>query len=117
MSNPSGSATELYSSTINIETANSTHKSLFCNVVNVSTSARSGTLQILALDGSSLAAASYNNVQPGVGTGISVSVFQGSVPMTVVYCKITVDAGAEAIRGSLSLSDSNGNTVVSVEAR
>lgn len=108
---------ELYSSIIAIETSNSQKLTVSCNVVNVSSAARNGTIQMFAGDGSPLSSTNYHALQPGVGTGDAVSSFTGTAPVTLVYCKITVDGKADTIRGSLILFDSNGNTVVSVEAR
>src|SRR5437016_2704293 len=109
----------LYSPMISIETANSKKLFLFCNVVNVSATPRSGTLHILAGDGSSVSTASYNNVQPGVGTGISIN--QTALPanpaiITLVYAKVTVQGSAKDIRAGLVLADNKGNTICSAEA-
>jgi hypothetical protein len=121
------SAAELFTSMLNIQTANPGKplSALMCQVVNVSSSPRSGTLQIIGGDGNSLSTVSYNTIQPGVGTGDSVTVFSTATPITTAYCKITVHAlpgeknrvAARAIRGSLVLTDQNGNAVATAEAR
>jgi hypothetical protein len=114
------SAAVLSTSILAIETANPGKplSALQCNIVNVSTKPLSGTISIIASDGTALSTVAFNNVQPGVGTGNSVGVFSNPAPITLAYCKISVaNASATSIRGSFMLTDQKGNAVVSVEAR
>ncbi len=111
--------TTLYSPVISIETANTNRLFLLCNIVNVSSQPRSGTIQILRADGTPVTTTNYNNVQPGVGTGDGIS--QVPLPpnpavITLIYAKVTVDGNAEDIRASLILTDAKGNTTVTAEA-
>jgi hypothetical protein len=113
-------AAELFSSILDIETANPGKllSALQYNIVNVSKKPRSGTISIIGADGASLSTVAYNTVQPGVGTDNSVGVFSKAAPITLAYCKITVsNAPATSIRGSFTLTDQKGNAAVSVEAR
>jgi hypothetical protein len=107
----------LYTAPVMIETANTSKYAVYLNVVNVSSSPRTGTLQILQLDGSPISTASYNSVAPGVGTGIQVQSFQNTAPITMVYGKVTVDDIADAIRANLVLADTKGNSLVSLDAQ
>jgi hypothetical protein len=109
----------LYSPMISVETANTHKLFLFCNIVNVSAQPRSGTLEILRGDGTPVSTASFNNVPPGVGTGISISqtpLPPNPAPVTLVYAKVTVQGNATDIRASLILADAKGNTIVSADA-
>jgi len=107
----------LFTAPLMIETANTSNYAVYLNVLNVSSSPRNGTLQILQLDGVPMSSASYNSVAPGLGTGIQVQTFQNTAPVTLVYGKITVDDNADSIRANLVLTDANGNSLVSLEAR
>jgi len=110
--------TTIYSPMINVQTANSGKLNLYANVVNVSSGARSGRIQIMAAGGMPLASTNYNNLQPGKGTGDALNHFPTAFPaVTMVYCKFTVNGISTDIRGSLVLADSKGNTLVCVEAR
>lgn len=106
----------LFTAPLMIETANSSGYAIYLNVLNVSSSPRGGTLQILQLDGSEIGAASYNSVAPGVGTGIQVQTFQNTAPITLVYGKVTVNGQADSIRANLVLIDAKGNSLISIEA-
>ena len=112
----SGHQSVLYSPMLTIETSNSQNMTIDCSVLNASSSARDGTIQILQGDGTPLSTVSYNNLPPGVVTGTAVKAFQNTAQVTLVYCKITVDDKPDAIRGSLILYDSLGNTWATVEA-
>jgi hypothetical protein len=90
---------------------------LRCNVVNVSSTPRSGTLSIIQGDGTPLSTVSFNELLPGGGTGDSVTAFSNPAPSTLAYCKITVEGKKNTIRGSLSRTDANGNAVVIVNAQ
>jgi hypothetical protein len=121
------SSADLFTSMLDIQTANPGKplSALQCNVVNVSGSPRSGTIKTIRGDGTMLLSVSYNNVQPGGGTGDSVGNFSTATPITLVYCHFTViplpgekeDAAKRAIRASLVLTDQNGNSVANAEAR
>ncbi len=121
-----GAAT-LSTSMLNIQTTNPGKplSGLYCQVVNVSKSPRTGTLQIFAGDGTSLAVGAYNATPPGGGTGIAATTFSGTAPITLAYCVVTVDplsaekehVAADSIRASLVQTDQNGNTVAAAEAR
>jgi len=107
----------LYTPLLTIETANSAGYAVSLFVLNVSNSAKSGTLQILAGDGTPLSTSGYNSVPPGVATGIDVETFPTQAEETLVYGKITVDNGdAHTVRASLVISDADGNTLVTVQA-
>lgn len=99
---------------------------LQCNVLNVSKTPRSGTIQTIRGDGTVLSSVSYNKVAPGVGTGDSVGIFSSNPALiTLVYCHFTVNrlpgekaiVAANAIRASLVRTDQNGNAVAISEAR
>jgi hypothetical protein len=119
------SAAELFTSMLDIQTANPNPQRVNCQVLNVSSSNRSGTITTKRSDGTVLSTVSYNSVAPGVGTGDSVSVTNTSVPYALVYCDFTVNplpgekenVTASAIRASLVLIDQNGNTFANAEAR
>lgn len=113
------SAAELFTPMVEIATANpgAPLSALRCNVVNVSNAPRSGTLSVIQGNGTPLSTVSFNAVPPGGGTGTSVTAFSNSAPITLAYCKITVQGRKETIRGSLSRTDANGNAVVVVEAQ
>jgi hypothetical protein len=106
----------LFTPPLMIETANSAKYAVYCNVLNASSAARTGTLEIINLDGTPIQTAMYNKVAPGGGTGIQVQSFQNSAPITLLYGKITVDDKPESIRGNLVLIDAKGNTLVSLDA-
>jgi len=106
----------LFTAPLLIQTANDASYTVYCNVLNASASARSGTLEILNFSGTPLSTASYISVAPGVGTGIAVGGFTNNAPVTIVYGKITVDAGPDSIRASLVLADAIGNTLVRLDA-
>jgi hypothetical protein len=121
-----GGAVDLYTSILYIQTANfAPLGGVSCNILNVSSHPRSGTISIVAGDGTVLTSVSYNNVAPGVATGNNWSNFSGSSPVTLVYCHLTVNklpgekvnVTASSIRGSLIRTDTNGNTLVIAEAR
>jgi hypothetical protein len=104
---------------ISIETANSNKLFLFCNIVNVSSQPRSGTIEILRGDGKPVTGTGFNKVQPGVGTGDGINqtpLPPNPAPVTMVYAKVTVQGKATDIRVSLILADAKGNTIVSAEA-
>lgn len=107
----------LFTPPLSIETANTAKYSVSCYVLNASSSPRSGTLQIVNLDGTPISTASYISVAPGGGTGIQVQTFQNSAPVTLVYGKITVDDKPDSIRANLVLADAKGDTLVSLDAR
>lgn len=109
----------LYSPMISIETANTNRLFLFCNVVNVTSKPRSGTIEILRGDGKPVTTTSYNNVQPSAGTGDGINqtpLPPNPAPITLVYAKVTVQGKATDIRASLILADAKGNIIVSAEA-
>src|SRR5258708_4749893 len=109
----------LYSPIISIETANSNKLFLFCNIVNVASQPRSGTIQIIAADGNPVTTTNYNNVQPGVCTGDGISqtpLPPNPAPVTLVYARVTVQGAARDIRASLVLADAKGTAIVCVEA-
>jgi hypothetical protein len=106
----------LFTPPLMIETANSAKYVLYCNVLNVSASPRTGTLQILMGDGTPISSAIYNAVTPGVLTGIEAQKFQNVAPVSVIYGKITVNGKADSIRANLVMTDAKGNTLVSVDA-
>ena len=108
--------TTLYSPTLQISTAGG-GGALDCNFVNVSAGPRSGTIQIVGLDGKVLSSVSYNTTPAGGGTGDAVSTFSGATEVTTAYCKMTVDAGKDGLRASFSRRDTSGNTVASVDLR
>jgi len=99
-----------------IETANSAKYALCLNVLNVSSSPRTGTLEIVMGDGTIISSAGYNAVQPGVLTGIGEQKFQNVAPVTLVYGRITVNAKRDSIRANLVLTDGKGNALVNVDA-
>jgi len=107
----------LVTPTLLIETANTSKNAVYCNVVNASSSPRTGTLEIVGLDGGIISTAGYNNVAPGVGTGIQVQKFQSTAPVTTLYGRITVDDKPDSIRANLVLADAKGNALVSLDAR
>jgi len=107
----------LFTGVLMIQTANSAQYTVSCDVLNVSSSRKTGTLQIIRADGTVLGSGGYNSVAPGVGTGIQVQTFQNTAIITTVYGKITVKGKPNSIRASLSLTDVKGNTLVSLEAR
>src|ERR1700722_5234904 len=96
-----------------IETVNSANYALYCNVLNVSSSPRTGTLEIVDFGGVVVAYGGYNNLAPGGGTGDKNPPFQNVAPFTLAYGKITVDSLPNLIRGNLVLIDANGNTLTS----
>jgi len=106
----------LFTPPLMVETANSAKYAVYCNVLNASSSPRTGTLQIVNLTGVPLSTAGYNNVAPGGGTGIQVQTFPNVAPITLVYGKITVNGKRDSIRANLVLVDAKGNTLVSLEA-
>jgi hypothetical protein len=106
----------LFTPPLMIETANSAKYAVYCNVLNASSSARTGTLAIVNLDGTTIQNAAYNSIAPGGGTGIQVQIFQSTAPITLVYGKITVDDEPESIRANLVMVDAHGNTLVSLAA-
>ena len=106
----------LVTSPLMIETANSAKYALYCNVLNVSSSPRTGTLEIVMGDGTIISSGGYNAVQPGVLTGIQVQNFQNVAPVTLVYGRITVNARRDSIRANLVLIDGKGNALVNVDA-
>ena len=107
----------LFTPPLAIETANSANYVLHLNVVNVSTSPRSGTLEILNFVGAPLSFGGYNGIASGGGTGIQIQKFQNAAPVLLVYGKIMVDDKPDSIRANLVLTDARGYTLVSVEAR
>ncbi len=111
-------AATLYSPLIAIETSNSNHLFLFCQVLNVSDAPLNGTIQLHRADSTSISLVSYNNLAPGVGTGDGISGTPlGTTPqITLVYAKVTVEGHAKDIRANLILANANGNTIVSAEA-
>jgi hypothetical protein len=111
-----GTPQVLVTSPLTIETANSAKYGLYCNVLNVSSSPRTGTLQIVMGDGTPISSAGYNAVPPGVLTGIQVQKFQNVAAVTLVYCRITVNANRDSIRANLVLTDAKGNALVNVDA-
>ena len=117
MTTGSGFQSVLYTPVLQVETANTTNMTVTFYILNASSAARNGTLQIFAGDGTSLSTTSYHNLQPGGVSGDEVSRFHNVARVTLVYGRITVDDRPEAIRASLSLRDSTGNTWVSVNAR
>ena len=106
----------LFTPPLLIETANSAKYAVYCNVLNASSSPRTGILEIVNFDGVPVSTAGYNNVAPGGGTGIQVQNFQNAAPITLVYGKITVDEKPGSIRANLVLVDAKGSTLVSLEA-
>jgi hypothetical protein len=118
------SAADLFTSMLDIQTAKPNPRRVNCQVLNVSSSNRSGTITTIRSDGTVLSRVSYNQVAPGVGTGDSVSV-SGPASIALVYCHFTVNPlpgenqihAASAIRASLVLTDQNGNTFANAEAR
>jgi hypothetical protein len=105
----------LYTSPLSV--GSTSRSALFCNVVNVSGSPVSGTLQIFSLSGESLSVASYNDVAPGGGTGIAIFVFPQQPPVTLAYCKVTVRGPRNTIRANLILASKDGSSIAAVEAR
>jgi hypothetical protein len=99
-----------------IETANSAKYGISCNVLNVSSSPRTGTLQILMGDGTIISTGIYNAIAPGVLTGIEAQQFQNVAPVSVVYGKITVNGKADSIRANLVMTDAKSKASVSVDA-
>ena len=121
-------AVELFTAPLSIQTTNpdAPLRGLRCHFVNVSHSPRGGTIEIIRLDGMALSTTSYSEVAPGGGTGDSVSVLPPfGAPITTAYCKITVnplpnekpDITVKAVRASFDLTDQNGNSVATLEAR
>jgi len=106
----------LYTPPLMIETANSANYVLYLNVLNVSSSPRTGTLEILNFSGVQISYGGYNNVIPGGGTGIQMQAFQWAFPVIFVYGKITVDGKPDSIRANLVLADAKGYTLVSAGA-
>lgn len=106
----------LYTSSLHIPTA-AAGAVVSLNVVNVSSTPVSGTLQIFDGTGAPLSTVSYNSVAPGVGTGTEVSTFPGPAPVTVTYGKVTVNGRADRVRANLILRDASGITVANAEAR
>jgi hypothetical protein len=113
------SAADLFTPMVEIATANpgAPLSAIRCNAVNVSSAPRNGTLSIIQADGTPLSTTSFNELQPGGGTGDAVTVFSNPTPITLAYCKITVEGTKCTIRGSLSRTDADGNAVVVVEAQ
>ncbi len=109
----------LFTPVVEIATANpgASLSALRCNVVNVFHAPRNGTISIIRADGAPLATTSFNALQPGSVTGVSVSVFTNPAPITLAYCKITVHRKKGTIRGSLSRTDASGNSAVVVDAK
>jgi hypothetical protein len=99
-----------------IETANSAQYGVYCNVLNVSSSPRTGTLEIVTFSGVTVNFGGYGNVVPGGGTGIRMESFENVFPVIFLYCRISVDGEHDSIRANLVLADANGNTLVSLEA-
>ena len=108
----------LYTPIISFQSAQTNKMKLFCHVLNTCNQPRSGTLQIKDAGGNPLSTVSYNNVQPDGGTGTSAPLYipSNSAAVGLVYAKVTVIGAATDIRANLILTDSNGNTIVSVEA-
>lgn len=107
----------LFTPVLSIETANTAGYEIYCYVMNASSSAQTGTLAIINLDGTVLSSASYNNTPAGGGTGIQVQKVSTATKFTLVYGKITVNGAANLIRANLALVDSKGNTLVSLDAQ
>jgi hypothetical protein len=116
---PASANDVLFTPVVEIATANpgASLSALRCNVVNVFHAPRNGTISIIRADGVPLATTSFNALQPGRVTGVSISVFTNPAPITLAYCKITVHRKKGTIRGSLSRTDASGNSVVVVDAK
>jgi hypothetical protein len=118
------SAAALFTSMLDIQTANPNPRRVNCQILNVSSSNRSGTIRTIRGNGTVLSVVSYN-IAPGRGAGDSVSVTDTSVPYVLVYCHFTVKplpgetatVTAGAVRASLVLIDPNGNAFANAEAR
>jgi hypothetical protein len=106
----------LFTPPLSIETANSANYAVYCNVLNASSSPRTGTLEIVDFSGETLSSSGYNSVAPGVGTGIQIGNFGSSASIMLLYGRIAVDGDRDSIRANLLLIDANGNTLVSLEA-
>lgn len=120
LANPVSADGVLYTPIMEIATANpgAPLSGLHCNVVNAFHAPRNGTISIIEAEGGKiLATASFQALRQGQVTGVAVSNFSNSKPITLAYCKITVHRKKSTIRGSLSRTDANGNAVVIVEAK
>jgi len=70
----------LYTPPLMIETANSANYVLYLNVLNVSSSPRTGTLEILNFSGVQISYGGYNNVIPGGAQASRCRHFSGLFP-------------------------------------
>ncbi len=119
--------TELFTAPLHIQTTNpdAPLRGLHCHFVNVSHSPRSGTIESFVSMEWHCRRLPYNEVAPGGETGDSVSSPPFGAPITTAYCKISVnplpnekpDITVKAVRASFDLTDQNGNSVATLEAR
>jgi hypothetical protein len=93
-----------------------TTSDLFCSVVNVRNTPISGTVEIIRGDGSVAASTPVTNLPSLQIQGIGLGADPPNFP-SAYFCRIDVGAGRPAVRGSLMLLDTNGKTLVSIEAR
>ncbi len=107
----------LFTSPLAISTANAGQYRILINVLNVSSTPRTGTLEILGLGGNVLSNVTYNAVAPNGGTGDEINAIANQAPISLFYGRVTVDDKPDSIRASVLITDQAGNTLVSVEAR
>jgi hypothetical protein len=90
---------------------------LFCSVVNVGTVPINGTVKIIRGGAGTVAASTpVTNLKPYDIQGIGLGADPPNFP-SAYFCRIDVDANSTAVRGSLMLTDANGKTLVSIEAK
>ncbi len=108
----------LYTPIISFENAPTNKLKLFCHVLNASNQPRNGSIQIMDAGGNPISSTGYHNLQPGNATGDSAPLYilSSTALIGLIYAKVTVIGAAHDIRANLILTDSNGNTIVSVEA-